>query len=261
MSSLSLGLSPDQTSETPIRPARVATALSWSPERMPTVASPRPRKPATAAAASSLTVSDTAKRPMTAPPFRTTSPVAPRAHIVSRHSARRGGKAAAPPIISGLPTSTTWPSSSPRSPSPASAVRESANRASTPAALAASSTAVASGWLQWRSRQAAQPRTSASPTPSAGITASTTGRPRVRVPVLSKSATSARATSSRYWPPFIRMPRLAARPMAATVAVGAAMSSAQGQPATSTATARSALPLRSQARAAQAKTRGVKYLA
>lgn len=52
-------------------------------------------------------------------------------------------------------------------------------------------------------------------------------------------------------------PARAARPMAATVAVGPAMSRAQGQPATSTATARETSPLSPQARAAMARIRGV----
>ena len=64
-------------------------------------------------------------------------------------------------------------------------------------------------------RAAAIRSTSSSPCPSAETTSTTSGSPRVRVPVLSNARTRSRPNSSRNSPPLIRTPRRAAAASAA----------------------------------------------
>ena len=222
---------------------------------------PSLRRASTARNAVSRALSATPMTPRTVPARRTTSAVAPRPRMSARHSRRASGSAPSPPSISGLPTSASWPATWPRTPRPTTVVMASGEATGMPSRRALSTMAVASGCVQSFSRQAAQPMTSAASSPSMGTTVVTSGRPSVRVPVLSNSTASARAASSRYCPPLTRMPRRAARPTAATVAVGPAMSSAHGQPATSTATARSRSPVIVQASAARPSTVGVNHAA
>ena len=87
------------------------------------------------------------------------------------------------------------------------------------------------------SAAAAKASTSSSPTPGAGITSVTLGRPTVSVPVLSNTIVSTPASVSRASALFTRMPSSAPRPVATMIAVGVASPIAHGHAITSTATA------------------------
>ena len=94
------------------------------------------------------------------------------------------------------------------------------------------------------SARAARASRSCSMSPSArGITSVRSGRPSVRVPVLSKATAVIVAARSRCSPPLIRMPSRAPRPMPATMETGIEMTSAPGHPITSRVSASSMLPL------------------
>ncbi len=85
--------------------------------------------------------------------------------------------------------------------------------------------------------------------------------PDVSVPVLSKSRTVARPSVSRAPPPFTMMPRLAAREMPATIAIGTARIRGHGVATMRTVSARTGSPVRSQAPAAIARLMGMKIVA
>ena len=84
------------------------------------------------------------------------------------------------------------------------------------------------------------------------------GRPAVSVPVLSNRTTRARASVSSGPPPLTITPRRAAREIPATIAIGAASRSGHGVATTSTASARTGSPERTQAAAAMASVNGTK---
>jgi hypothetical protein len=65
----------------------------------------------------------------------------------------------------------------------------------------------------------------------------TTGRPSVRVPVLSKASALSLPAASSAAPPFMRMPRLEAAPIPETTVTGVEMTSAHGQAMMSSASA------------------------
>ena len=71
--------------------------------------------------------------------------------------------------------------------------------------------------------------------PDAGTTASTTGRPSVSVPVLSRTTAVTRCAVSSASPPRMRMPASAPRPVPTMIAVGVARPIAHGQAMTSDA--------------------------
>ena len=81
-------------------------------------------------------------------------------------------------------------------------------------------------------------RSSSSLTPSAGRSSRTAKLPWVRVPVLSKTTVSTLARSSKWLPPFTRMPHLEAPPMPPKKLSGTEMTSAQGQEMTRKISAR-----------------------
>jgi len=84
----------------------------------------------------------------------------------------------------------------------------------------------------------------------------TTGRPTVRVPVLSNTTASTRPAASRCEPPLIRMPRRAPLPIAALIAVGVASPTAQGQATSSIVMARRTSRVTASVAAATAKDAG-----
>ena len=111
------------------------------------------------------------------------------------------------------------------------------------------------------STEAASRRTSVLSRPGAARTSTTTGRPAVRVPVLS-------ITSVVAWPRFSNAPPLRittpcrdARDKPDTIATGAASSSGHGVATTSTATARTADPLANQATPATTTANGKNHAA
>ena len=87
------------------------------------------------------------------------------------------------------------------------------------------------------------------------------GRPWVRVPVLSKSTTSPAARVSRAAPPLTTTPIREARDRPDMIATGAASSSGHGVATTSTATARSGEPATAHAAPASASVSGTKSTA
>lgn len=69
--------------------------------------------------------------------------------------------------------------------------------------------------------------------PPRAIISVTSGNPLVNVPVLSNATASIRPASSRCMPPLISTPFFAALPIAVTIEIGVEMTSAHGQPTTS----------------------------
>ena len=86
----------------------------------------------------------------------------------------------------------------------------------------------------------------------------TTGRPTVRVPVLSKTTASTRPACSRCEPPLMRMPRRAPLPIAALIAVGVARPTAQGHATSSIVIARRTSRVTSKVTADNRKDAGTK---
>ena len=91
-------------------------------------------------------------------------------------------------------------------------------------------------WLWAASARAAARVRAASPAQTSW--AARAGWPRVRVPVLSKAMARRRRAASRCTPPLMSRPKRAARARALTRVTGVAMTSAQGQAMTSSASAR-----------------------
>ena len=104
---------------------------------------------------------------------------------------------------------------------------------------AALTMASASGCSLSPSAAATRRSTSFSSTPSAVATATTSGSPRVSVPVLSKTTVSSEAACSSAIAFLKRMPRLAPSPVPTMMAVGVARPSASGQVMTTTVMANS----------------------
>ena len=65
--------------------------------------------------------------------------------------------------------------------------------------------------------------------PAVAMTSFTRGSPRVSVPVLSNATTRTSASRSRWAPPLMSTPFLAAAESAATIETGVEITSAQGQ--------------------------------
>src|SRR5215469_4533475 len=102
-----------------------------------------------------------------------------------------------------------------------------------PASRARSTMAWASGWLERSSAAAARRISSRSSRLPRAWTDSRTGRPMVRVPVLSRTRTSRLERRSRASPPLKSTPSCAPRPTATVSAAGTARPMAQGQAITS----------------------------
>ena len=144
-----------------------------------------------------------------------------------------------------LASAQPWPAMSPRIPRPGNDRSASSACGVMPRRAAASVTARASGCALPLCRPAAMESHSiSSSAPSRGTSRSSsdtsavsTGRPSVKVPVLSNATVSTRRAISSALASFTRMPRVAAMPVPAITATGVARPSAQGQAITSTATA------------------------
>ena len=108
---------------------------------------------------------------------------------------------------------------------------------SIPRASAAPQMAWPSGWLAPFSTPAARARRSAS-FPTSVCTSVTRGLPWVSVPVLSKATWVTRAAASITAPPFISNPLRAPVDRAEVIDAGTEITSAQGQPISSKASAR-----------------------
>ena len=97
--------------------------------------------------------------------------------------------------------------------------------------------------------------------PFTGTTCSISGAPSVSVPVLSSRTVRARPSCSIAAPPLTTTPRRAARDTPESRAMGAARMSGQGVATTSTASARTASPLRPHAAPATTSVTGRKTAA
>jgi hypothetical protein len=106
-----------------------------------------------------------------------------------------------------------------------------------PSASAAASTAAASGWLEPASTAAASVSSSRR-SAARGTTSVTAGAPRVSVPVLSKATSVVAAAASITAPPFTSSPCRVPADRAEAIDAGTEMTSAQGQPIRSSASAR-----------------------
>ncbi len=102
-------------------------------------------------------------------------------------------------------------------------------------ALARARSRVPSGCSLPRSADAARSSSSATSMPAAATTATTSGRPSVSVPVLSKTTVSMRWAISSASPPRMRIPASAPRPVPTMIAVGVARPIAHGQATITTA--------------------------
>ena len=89
---------------------------------------------------------------------------------------------------------------------------------------------------------AASLRTSSGSTSPNDSTSATRGTPDVSVPVLSNSKMDERASVSSTPPPLTMIPRLAAREIPATIAIGTARINGQGVATTNTESPRTASP-------------------
>ena len=116
----------------------------------------------------------------------------------------------------------------------------------------------ASGCSDPASARAAHPSTSARLwAGSRTLTSVRCGLPSVRVPVLSSATAEILALVSRNSPPLMRMPSFAPRPMPATIATGIEMTSAPGQPITSSVSASTTSPVTSPVTSASRMIAGV----
>src|SRR5829696_2109777 len=138
-----------------------------------------------------------------------------------------------------LPTASRRPSTVASSPWPGTASNVSARAVWRPRRSAALTIACASGCSLSRSAAATSRSTSSSSPPSMVAIATTSGSPRVSVPVLSSTTVSSDAVCSRPSACLNRMPRCAPRPVPTMIAVGVASPSASGQVMTTTVMANS----------------------
>ena len=112
-----------------------------------------------------------------------------------------------------------------------------------------------------RSALAARRNSSAVANESSRTSSATVGFPMVSVPVLSKATVWVCPTISANSPPLTRISRRAACPMLATIAVGVASTSAQGQKTMRTVMPRTTLPVRPHTTAARSKAAGTYHFA
>ena len=94
------------------------------------------------------------------------------------------------------------------------------------------------GCAERRSTAAARPTIDDTPTPFTATTSTTSGTPRVSVPVLSNATQWTLLVRSRCMPPLMSTPLRAAPASAATIETGVEMTSAHGQDTTSRTSAR-----------------------
>ena len=128
------------------------------------------------------------------------------------------------------------------------------------ACFATSSSALAAGCLLIFSADEASESSVDGSTPLAGVSFVTYSRPVVSVPVLSKTIAVILPASSRSATFLTSMPRRAAADIAATIALGVARISAQGQPITRMVMAMLILPVKNKAIPAIIRTVGVYHL-
>ena len=158
------------------------------------------------------------------------------AKAIRRTGAWPMARAVAMPLaVSGRRSATSSPCQRARTPDPGTSSTSSITAAATPRPASVSASARLSGWRLCDARARAIPAVSRSSASSAR--ASGTGRPRVRLPVLSSMARSIVASRSSAVPSLTMIPRFISAPLATTCATGTARPMAQGQVMISTAMA------------------------
>ena len=234
--SLSAGASPAKTFARP-SPTAAATrraAPSLSPVSM-VARTPALRRPATSSGAPRRTESATASAPNSrrrAPTHTTVCPLRSQAAALVPSGPSRGHPTS--PASFRLPTRRAWPSTEAATPRPSRVSYSSTSSlGATPRAAASASTAAASGWEDCASTLASQNSNSASVRPGVTATSRTLYRPSVSVPVLSRASEPSRPSASRYCPPLISTPLLAAAARPLTTVAGVERTSAHGHPSTS----------------------------
>ena len=136
-----------------------------------------------------------------------------------------------------LPSNRRRPSTVACTPLPGTAAISVGVISSKPCALAAATTARASGCSLPLCTLAAQRRAVIASWPGAGTCCVRCGCPSVSVPVLSNVTVCTRCAISSAWTSLIKIPCLAATPVPAMMATGVAKPKAQGHAITKTATA------------------------
>ncbi len=231
LSALSPGRTSASTMSMPSSSAMRRAVPRLSPVIMATL-TPRPCSRRMVAPAVGRTASATAIRPMTRPSRAMWTTVRPAPCSRSDSAASSPSSTPLSAISIRLPDSTVRPSTVARSPLPPKDSKPVA--ATSGSSFARSSTALAIWCSDPRSRAAAVISRSVSSTPAAGVTWTTLGAPRVRVPVLSKTITSSLTASSRAAAFLISTPCRAPSPVPTMMAMGVARPSASGQAMTKT---------------------------
>ena len=182
------------------------------------------------------------KAPATSPSTPTNTHEEPSSIVRRRTSRARGGSDAPPATYEACPSTIRCPSTSPLTPAPYRSSTSCGNESSLPRSRAARTIAVASTCGETWSSEAASRSSSSGDTVANASTSATCGTPEVSVPVLSNSRIVDRATVSSAPPPLTMIPRLAAREMPATIAIGTARINGHGVATTSTDSARTGSP-------------------
>ncbi len=195
-------------------------------------------------------------RPATGWPPTETKAVSEPSSSARRRVRRAQSGTCSPSTQPARPTRTAAPSACAWIPSPDVSRASSGTRRSRPRMRAWATTAVASTCGDIWSTLAASSRASSLDHSGAVVIASSTGRPPVRVPVLSSSSTRPAARRSSAAPPLTTTPRRAHCETPDITAIGTASSRGQGVATTRTATAALGCPARSHAAAATTRARG-----
>ena len=202
-----------------------------------TTSRPSARRPARAATDSSLSVSATARTPAGLPSMATSSGVLPSSESRLASTSRAPTSMPASRNRAGFPIRTERPSTVVRTPLPVTESKWDGSLMTISRDRAPATTAAASGCSEERSADAARRRSSSLSTPSVASTSVSAGRPRVIVPVLSRTIVSSLWAVSRASAERIRMPCSAPFPVLTITESGVARPRAQGQAMISTATA------------------------
>ena len=205
------GSTPAITCSIPTSAATACAACSLSPVRR-IGRRPSQVSSATASALVGLTVSARMKTARARPSQAAATAVLPSRSASSTTAARDGSSARPRPARSiGRPTSTSRPPTRPSTPRPLRPANDS-TASSGPRLAAAAAIARPAGCSEAASREPASRSASASDVPGAAVRATSDGRPRVTVPVLSSTTVSIRRVDSSTSGPRIRMPELGAAP-------------------------------------------------
>ncbi|OIQ71294.1 hypothetical protein GALL_470890 [mine drainage metagenome] len=228
---LSPGSTSASTMSMPISRAMRSAVARLSPVSMATC-TPLAWSAVTAGAEVGRTASATATRPISRPARATCTTVRPCPCSRCEAASRPFMSTLSSAINLSLPSSTVSPPSSARAPMPSTLVNAPAGSSARPRARLR--IASASGCSENFSTAAAVFSRSSSAMPAANANSTTSGCPRVSVPVLSKTTTFNRVASSSAEAFLNKMPFMAPSPVPTITAIGVARPSASGQAMTNT---------------------------